>query len=76
MMGAVFLKLLAEEKRAFDLLYCITFKMLDHQWLTMQASYMDFNAVMKATRRQMERELLLEDIQHLYDMPSFRLLIW
>lgn len=76
MMGAVFLKLLTEEKRAFDLLYCITFKLLDHQWLTMQASYMDFNAVMKATRRQVERELLLEDIQHLDDMPSFRLLIW
>ncbi|KAG0451656.1 hypothetical protein HPP92_026109 [Vanilla planifolia] len=75
LMGAVFLKLLAEDERAFDLLYCITFKLMDHIWLTMQASYMDFNAVMKATRRQLERELLLEDVQRLDDMPSFRLLI-
>lgn len=75
MMGAMFLKILAEEKRAFDLLYCIAFKMMDHLWLTMQASYMDFNAVLKATRRQLEREFLLEDIQRLDDMPSFRLLL-
>ncbi|KAH0456959.1 hypothetical protein IEQ34_014866 [Dendrobium chrysotoxum] len=75
MMGALFLKILAEDERTFDLLYCITFKLMDHQWLTMNASYMDFNAVMKATRRQLEREFLLEDIQRLEDMPSFRLLL-
>ncbi|PKA58897.1 hypothetical protein AXF42_Ash000990 [Apostasia shenzhenica] len=75
MMGAVFLKLLAEDERAFDLLFCITFKLMDQQWLTLHASYMDFNAVMKATRRRLERELLLEDIQRLNDLPSYRLLV-
>lgn len=34
---------LTENESAFDLLYCITFKLMDHQWLTMRASYMDFN---------------------------------
>ncbi|KAK1273443.1 hypothetical protein QJS04_geneDACA012526 [Acorus gramineus] len=74
MMGAVFLKLLAENERAFDLLYCITFKLMDHLWLAMHASYMDFNTVMKSTRRQIERELLLEEIMRLEDMPSYKLL--
>ncbi|KAI7756843.1 hypothetical protein M8C21_025028 [Ambrosia artemisiifolia] len=41
--GATFLKLLSENESAFDLLYCITFKLMDHQWLNMHASYMDFN---------------------------------
>lgn len=34
---------MADNESAFDLLYCITFKLMDHQWLTMRASYMDFN---------------------------------
>ncbi|KAJ6851404.1 ELMO domain-containing protein A-like isoform X1 [Iris pallida] len=75
MMGAVFLKLLSENERAFDLMYCVTFQLMDHQWLEMHASYMDFNSVMKATRRQLERELLLEDVQRVEDMPSYRLLL-
>ncbi|XXG78020.1 hypothetical protein AAC387_Pa08g2050 [Persea americana] len=74
MMGAVFLRLLSETERAFDLLYCIAFKLMDQQWLDMHASYMDFNTVMKSTRRQLERELLLEDITRLEDMPSYSLL--
>ncbi|KHG05886.1 ELMO domain-containing A [Gossypium arboreum] len=74
MVGAVFLKFLSENESAFDLLYCITFKLMDHQWLAMRASYMDFNTVMKATRRQLERELLLEDITRLEDLPSYGLL--
>ncbi|KAF7814773.1 ELMO domain-containing protein A-like isoform X1 [Senna tora] len=74
MVGAIFLKLLAENELAFDLLYCITFKLMDHQWLTMRASYMDFNRVMKATRHQLEKELLLEDITRLEDLPSYKLL--
>ena len=94
---------LLENESAFDLLYCITFKQMDHQWLAMRASYMDFNVcilqpeswfcwviqasesmlflwyfvlqtVMKATRRQLERELLLEDITRLEDLPSYGLL--
>ncbi|XP_010540213.1 PREDICTED: ELMO domain-containing protein A-like isoform X2 [Tarenaya hassleriana] len=80
MVGATFLKLLAENESAFDLLYCIAFKLMDHQWLTKRASYMDFNVrhlhltVMKSTRRQLEKELLLEDVTRLEDLPSFSLL--
>ncbi|XWS32445.1 hypothetical protein CRYUN_Cryun23aG0159600 [Craigia yunnanensis] len=71
--GGIFLKFLSENESAFDLLYCITFKLMDHQWLAMRASYMDFNTVMKATRRQLEKELLLEDITRLEDLPSYSL---
>ncbi|KAL2511517.1 ELMO/CED-12 family protein [Abeliophyllum distichum] len=71
--GATFLKFLAENESAFDLLYCITFKLMDHQWLAMHASYMDFNNVMKATRHQLERELL-QHITCLEDLPSYSLL--
>ncbi|XP_065859122.1 uncharacterized protein [Euphorbia lathyris] len=74
MVGATFLKFLTENESAFDLLYCITFKLMDHQWLTMHASYMDFNSVMKSTRRQLERELLIEDITRLEELPSYGLL--
>ncbi|OVA14947.1 Engulfment/cell motility [Macleaya cordata] len=74
MVGAVFLKFLSENESAFDLLYCITFKLMDQQWLAMHASYMDFNTVMKSTRRQLERELLLDDITRLEDLPSYSLL--
>ncbi|KAF3637956.1 putative autophagy-related protein 3-like [Capsicum annuum] len=74
LVGATFLKFLAENESAFDLLYCMTFKLMDNQWLAMRASYMDFNAVMKATRRQLEGELLQEDITRLEDLPSYSLL--
>jgi hypothetical protein len=74
LVGTTFLKFLIENESAFDLLYCITFKLMDHQWLSMHASYMDFNAVMKSTRRQLERELLLDDITLLEEMPSYGLL--
>nr|GMC80420.1 ELMO domain-containing protein A-like isoform X1 [Ipomoea batatas] len=43
LVGATFLKFLAENESAFDLLYCIAFKLMDQQWLAMGASYMDFN---------------------------------
>jgi hypothetical protein len=33
----------SENDRAFDILYCITFKLMDQKWLEMHASYMDFN---------------------------------
>ncbi|XP_031502842.1 uncharacterized protein LOC116265961 isoform X3 [Nymphaea colorata] len=69
------LDLLSENEWAFDLLYCIAFKMMDQQWLAMRATYMDFNSVMKATRAQLERELLLEDVARLEDMPSYKLLL-
>ncbi|CAN1145906.1 ELMO domain-containing protein A, partial [Linum perenne] len=74
LVGATFLKFLTENESAFDLLYCITFKLMDNQWLTMRASYMDFNSVMKSTRRQLERELLLDDLTRLEEMPSYSLL--
>ncbi|KAH7863884.1 hypothetical protein Vadar_023031 [Vaccinium darrowii] len=74
LLGATFLKFLAEDESSFDLLYCITFKLMDHQWLAMHASYMDFNAVMKATRRQLETELLQDGIKRLEDLPSYSLL--
>nr|KYP42482.1 ELMO domain-containing protein A [Cajanus cajan] len=72
LVGATFLKFLAENESAFDLLYCITFKLMDHQWLSMRASYMDFNV--QSTRRQLEKELLVEDITRLEDLPSYKLL--
>ncbi|XP_073151295.1 uncharacterized protein [Henckelia pumila] len=74
LVGVIFLKFLTENESALDLLYCIAFKLMDHQWLAMRASYMDFNTVMKATRRQLERELLQEDITRLEDLPSYGLL--
>ncbi|KAK9065443.1 hypothetical protein SSX86_014842 [Deinandra increscens subsp. villosa] len=74
LVGATFLKFLSDNELAFDLLYCIAFKLMDHQWLAMRASYMDFNAVMKSTRHQLERELLEENITRLEDLPSYELL--
>ncbi|CAH1441087.1 unnamed protein product [Lactuca virosa] len=72
--GATFLKFLSENESAFDLLYCITFKLMDHQWLAMHASYMDFNTVMKSTRRQLERELLQDNVNRIEELPSYGLL--
>ncbi|XP_071706942.1 uncharacterized protein [Rutidosis leptorrhynchoides] len=37
------LKFLSDNESVFDLLYCIAYKLMDHQWLDMRASYMDFN---------------------------------
>ncbi|XP_064988558.1 uncharacterized protein LOC135653326 isoform X7 [Musa acuminata AAA Group] len=73
--GAIFLNLLSENDWAFDILYCIAFKLMDQQWLAMHASYMDFNTVMKSTRRQLEQELLLENVSRIEDLPSFKLLL-
>ncbi|KAM7277234.1 hypothetical protein ACFE04_019100 [Oxalis oulophora] len=74
LVGATFLKFLSENESAFDLLYCITFRIMDQQWLSLHASYMDFNTVMKSTRHQLESELLLEDVTRLEDLPSYSLL--
>ncbi|KAI5068625.1 hypothetical protein GOP47_0016970 [Adiantum capillus-veneris] len=72
--GLNFLKILAEEEAAFDLLYCVAFKVMDTLWLAMHASYMEFNAVMKATRAQLEQELTMESVGRIQDMPSYTLL--
>ncbi|KAJ1379992.1 ELMO domain [Sesbania bispinosa] len=72
--GMNFVKLLGEDEEAFDILYCIAFEMMDAQWLAMHASYMNFNEVLQATRMQLERELSLEDINKLQDLPAYNLL--
>ncbi|CAI9275551.1 unnamed protein product [Lactuca saligna] len=69
-----FVKILGEDDEAFDVLYCIAFVMMDVQWLTMHASYMEFNEVLQITRTQLERELALEDIHRIRDLPAFNLL--
>ncbi|XP_031104214.1 ELMO domain-containing protein A [Ipomoea triloba] len=69
-----FLDLLSEDDRAFDDLFCIAFEMLDAQWLAKRASYMEFNDVLKSTRTQLERELALEDISSVKDLPAYNLL--
>lgn len=72
--GVIFLKILLGDEWAFDLLYCVAFEVMDAQWLAMRASYMDFNVVLKSTRAQLERELLVEEITRIEDMPSYSLL--
>ncbi|KAF3774970.1 ELMO domain-containing protein A [Nymphaea thermarum] len=74
LIGAVFMQMLAEDEWAFDLLYCIAFVVMDAQWLAKNASYMDFNEVLKSTRAQLEKEFLLEDVYRIEDMPSYNLL--
>ncbi|KAL6978033.1 hypothetical protein U1Q18_049189 [Sarracenia purpurea var. burkii] len=72
--GIRFLELLSEDAMAFDHLYCIAFQMMDAQWLAKRASYMEFNDVLKSTRTQLERELALEDVSSVKDLPAYNLL--
>ncbi|KAA3486512.1 ELMO domain-containing protein C [Gossypium australe] len=72
--GIRFLKLLGEDEMAFDDLYCVAFQMMDAQWLVKRASYMEFNDVLKSTRTQLERELSLEDVSSVKDLPAYNLL--
>ncbi|GAB4858020.1 hypothetical protein Ancab_015923 [Ancistrocladus abbreviatus] len=72
--GVRFLELLAEDEMAFDDLYCVAFQMMDAQWLAKRASYMEFNDVLKSTRTQLERELELEDVSGVKDLPAYNLL--
>uniref|UniRef100_J3NB10 ELMO domain-containing protein n=1 Tax=Oryza brachyantha TaxID=4533 RepID=J3NB10_ORYBR len=69
-----FVQLLREDEMAFDNLFCVAFEMLDAQWLARQASYMEFNEVLKSTRIQLEQELAIGSISSVQEMPSFRLL--
>ncbi|KAL5203816.1 hypothetical protein ABZP36_008687 [Zizania latifolia] len=71
---AVFIQMLSEDEWAFDLLYCIAFIVMDKQWLDKNASYMDFNEILKSTRVQLESELLLDGVMRIEDMPSYSLL--
>ncbi|XP_057506387.1 uncharacterized protein LOC130789606 isoform X2 [Actinidia eriantha] len=72
--GIHFVKLLGEDEEAFDVLYCIAFTMMDAQWLAMRASYMEFNEVLRVTRTQLERELSLDDVNRIRDLPAYNLL--
>ncbi|KAL9159027.1 hypothetical protein ABFS82_08G107800 [Erythranthe guttata] len=72
--GLNFLKLLEEEEDAFDVLYCIAFALMDAQWLAMQASYMEFNEVLLVTKTQLERELSLEDVHRIQELPAYNML--
>uniref|UniRef100_A0ACD5YA50 Uncharacterized protein n=1 Tax=Avena sativa TaxID=4498 RepID=A0ACD5YA50_AVESA len=72
--GMNFVRMLSEQEEAFDILYCIAFEMMDAQWLAMHASYMQFNDVLEATRGQLERELSLEDLHRIQDLPAYNLL--
>ncbi|KAL0383346.1 UNVERIFIED_CONTAM: ELMO domain-containing protein A [Sesamum calycinum] len=74
MAGYHFLKLLSDDEMAFDNLFCVAFKLLDVQWLAKRASYMEFNEVLKSTRSQLERELALEDVLSVRDLPAYNLL--
>ncbi|KAK6930835.1 ELMO domain [Dillenia turbinata] len=71
---SVFLQILSENEWAFDLLYCVAFVVMDKQWLERNATYMEFNDILKSTRTQLERELLMDDVLRIQDMPSYSLL--
>ena len=66
-----FFNILATDENAFDMLYCVAFQMLDAQWLALGASYMEFNVVLQATRTQLEKELALDDVDRVEDLPSY-----
>ncbi|KAL3629802.1 hypothetical protein CASFOL_027024 [Castilleja foliolosa] len=72
--GRRFMELLSLDEMAFDKLFCIAFRMLDAQWLAKRASYMQFNDVLKSTRSQLEREMALEDVSSVRDLPAYNLL--
>ncbi|KAH9706537.1 ELMO domain-containing protein [Citrus sinensis] len=72
--GIRFLELLEKDEMAFDNLYCVAFRMMDAQWLAKRATYMEFNDVLKSTRAQLERELKLEDVSCVRDLPAYNLL--
>eukprot|EP00262_Sarcandra_glabra_P002837 TRINITY_DN13221_c0_g1_i1.p1 TRINITY_DN13221_c0_g1~~TRINITY_DN13221_c0_g1_i1.p1 ORF type:complete len:322 (-),score=56.79 TRINITY_DN13221_c0_g1_i1:241-1206(-) len=74
MAGIRFLEVLGEDALAFDNLYCVAFRMMDAQWLAKRASYMEFNEVLKSTRAQLERELALEDVTSIKDLPAYSLM--
>ncbi|XP_078161899.1 uncharacterized protein LOC144557230 isoform X1 [Carex rostrata] len=69
-----FLKVLSEDEEAFDVLFCIAFEMMDAQWLARHASYMQFNEILEATKSQLERELSLDDVHRIRDIPAYNLL--
>ncbi|XP_024385248.1 uncharacterized protein [Physcomitrium patens] len=73
--AASFFNILATDENAFDMLYCVAFQLLDAQWLALGASYMEFNVVLQATRSQLEKELALDDVDRVEDLPSYVALV-
>ncbi|KAJ6803568.1 uncharacterized protein M6B38_188835 [Iris pallida] len=72
--GTRFVEFLGSDEMAFDNLYCIAFQMLDSKWVSMHASYMEFNVVLKSTRAQLEHELGLKDVFRIDDLPAYSML--
>ncbi|KAJ0713905.1 putative ELMO domain-containing protein [Helianthus annuus] len=72
--GVRFLEFLSNDESAFDELYCVAFKLMDVHWLARRASYMEFNEVIKSTRTQLERELAIEDVTSVKDLPAYNML--
>ncbi|CAL5338651.1 unnamed protein product [Camellia sinensis] len=68
----VFLQMLSENEWAFDLLYCVAFVAMDKQWLEKKCHI--HADVLKSTRAQLEKELLMDDVLQIEDMPSYTLL--
>ncbi|XP_031125429.1 ELMO domain-containing protein A isoform X1 [Ipomoea triloba] len=70
----VFIQMLSDNEWAFDLLYCVAFLVMDKQWLEKNATYMEFNDVLRSTQTQLEKELLMDDVLRIEDLPSYTLL--
>ncbi|PIN09346.1 hypothetical protein CDL12_18075 [Handroanthus impetiginosus] len=64
----------AENEWAFDILYCVAFMIMDKLWLEKNATYMEFNDILKCTRSQLEKELMMVDVLGIEEMPSYSLL--
>lgn len=72
--GVRFLRFLSDDEWAFDELFCVAFRVMDAHWLAKRASYMEFNEVLKSTKMQLERELALDDVTCVKDLPAYNLL--
>lgn len=55
--GRAFVPLMSQSDTAFEEIYCFAFAVLDNVWLDRKASYMEFNAVMKDVKTQLEKAL-------------------
>lgn len=55
--GRAFLALLSENDMAFEELYSMAFELLDETWLSLGASYMQFNNVLKVVAKKVEQAL-------------------
>ncbi|MBA0852979.1 hypothetical protein Goshw_012104, partial [Gossypium schwendimanii] len=73
MVGAVFLKFLSVNGPSVAS-YARILHGLQCMYSSTRRFIFGYKTVMKATRRQLERELLLEDITRLEDLPSYSLL--